>query len=196
MPYPVPDPEKPGHYMSFSDVYGQIPTEEFIPSAMNDVKKVAEALQGCKSSTLTSQNVRDIVKCSTCKKPRCIYASRALTNREMNELKKIIKNYNYVCGCIITPESSFLRGTIFSRQELHCNKPIEPMFYGASKLNKRKDLCAYCAKTECSPDKELKAQFKTVHPICAECKGKGRKTITKGPLHTAAARKAAKAAER
>ena len=119
------------------------------------------------------------VKCSTCKKPRRIYGSRALTNREMNELKKIIKNYNYVCGCIITPESSFLRGTIFSRLELHCNKPIEPMFYGAPKLNKRKDLCAYCAKTECSPDKELKAQFKTVHPICAECKGKGRKTITK-----------------
>ena len=89
-----------------------------------------------------------------------------------------------------------LRGTIFSRLELHCNKPIEPMFYGAPKLNKRKDLCAYCAQTECSPDKELKAQFKTVHPICAACKGKGRKTITKGPLHTAAAKKAAKTAKR
>ena len=55
---------------------------------MNDPKKVAEEIQGCKSSNLTAQNVRDVVKCSTCKKPRCIYATRALSNREMIELRK------------------------------------------------------------------------------------------------------------
>ena len=69
------------------------------------------------------------------------------------------------------------------------------MFYGAPKLNKRKDLCAYCAKTECSPDKELKAQFKAVHPIRAECKGKVENNHQR-TLHTAAAKKAAKAAKR
>ena len=35
------------------------------------------------------------------------------------------------------------------------------------------------SKMGCSPDKELKAQFKTVHPICAECKGKVEKQSPK-----------------
>ena len=66
------------------------------------------------------------------------------------------------------------------------------MFYGATKITKRKDFCAYCAKKECSPDKELKRLFKTVLPICEKCKEKGRKAITKRPVHTAAANKARK----
>ena len=163
---------------------------------MNNVKKVAEAIQGCKSSTLTPQNVRDIINCSMCKKPRCIYANRTLTNREMNEVKRIIKKFDYICGCVISPDSSFLRGTIFSRLELHCKAPIEAMFYGAPKITKRKDMCAYCAKKECSPDKELKKRFKTVVPICDQCKAKGRKAITKGPLHTAEAKKTQQAQKR
>ena len=171
LPYPIPDDDKPGHYKSFNDISNTDPTEKYLPSFINDPKKVAEEIQGCKSSTLTAQNVRDVVKCSTCKKPRCIYATRALSNREMIELRKIIKNYDYVCGCMIAPETSFLKGSIFSRLELHCNSPIESMYYGAPKLNKRKDLCCHCGKTGVSQDTELKRQYKTV--IAA--KGRGKK---------------------
>ena len=74
--YPVPDSENPGHYKSFKDIYWQNPTEEYMPSKMNNVRKVAEEIQGCKSTTLTAQNVRHTVTCSTCKKPRCIYAKK------------------------------------------------------------------------------------------------------------------------
>ena len=66
------------------------------------------------------------------------------------------------------------------------------MYYGAPKLNKRKDLCCHCGTTGISPDTELKKQYKTVHPICDRCKGKGRKTVTRGPLNTTAAKRAAK----
>ena len=56
------------------------------------------------------------------------------------------------------------------------------MFYGASKISNRKDLCAHCAKKDCFPNKDLKKQFKAVLPICELCKAKGRKEITRGPL--------------
>ena len=107
LPYPVPDSENPGHYKPFKDIYGPNPTEEIMPSKTNNVRKVTEEIQGCKSTTLIAQNVCHTVTCSTCKKPRCIYAKSQLSNRETNELKKILKNYHYVCGCIITPDSSF-----------------------------------------------------------------------------------------
>ena len=99
--------------------------EEFMPSKMNNVRNMTEEIQGCKSTTLIAQNF-------------CIYAKSQLSNRETNELKKIIKNYHYVCGCIITPDSSFLIGAVFTRLELHCKSPIEAMCYGASKISNRK----------------------------------------------------------
>ena len=66
------------------------------------------------------------------------------------------------------------------------------MFYGASKISNRKDLCAHCAKKDCFPNKDLKKQLKTVLPICELSKAKGRKEIICGPLHTAKAKHAEK----
>ena len=56
------------------------------------------------------------------------------------------------------------------------------MFYGASKISNRKDLCAHCAKKDCLPNKDLKKQFKTVFPTRELSKTKGRREITRGPL--------------
>ena len=70
------------------------------------------------------------------------------------------------------------------------------MFYGASKISNRKDLCAHCAKKDCFPNKDLKKQFKTVLPIGELSKAKGRKEISRGPLHTATANKVKHAQKR
>ena len=67
---------------------------------------------------------------------------------------------------------------------------------GASKISNRKDLCAHCAKKDCFPNKDLKKQFKIMLPICELCEAKGRKEITRGPLHTAAANKVKHARKR
>ena len=69
---------------------------------------------------------------------------------------------------------------------------MEAMFYGASKISKRKYLCAHCAKKDCFPNKDLKKQFKTMLQICELCKAKGRKEISRVPLHTATAEHARK----
>lgn len=189
LPQPIPDKARPGHYQKFEDVFGKNPTDEFIPSFMNDVRKVAEEQQGCKSSALTAQNVRTTVTCRSCKKVRCIYAKRVLTVRETNEIRRIIRDFDYICGCIITPDTSFLCGTVFSRLELSCASPIEFMFYGAPKLNVRKDLCAHCAAPRSKVDEQLKREYKTVLPICDKCKGRGKEVVKKGKVKTAVANK-------
>ena len=71
--------------------------------------------QGCKSSVLVSQNVRDVVTCVQCNKLRCIYSERALSNRENRKLKSILNKYSFYCRCMITPDVSFLSGTVFTR---------------------------------------------------------------------------------
>ena len=68
LPHPIPDKTNPGHFMEFDEVYGKDPSDEHIPSLMNEVRRVAEEVQGCKSSTLTAQNVRSTVSCRICKR--------------------------------------------------------------------------------------------------------------------------------
>ena len=73
------------HYRKFNDVYGLELTDEHIPSFLNNILRVAEEQQGCKSTTLAAQNVCSTVACRKCKKLRCIYATRKLSSRELKE---------------------------------------------------------------------------------------------------------------
>ena len=109
----------------FSKVYGTEPTEEYLPSNVNNAKKVNDLQQGIATSKLTAQNVRLIMKCTSCQKPCCIYVIRALSQREMIELKQVLEKSPYVCGCLIAPDSSFIDGHVFMRLAMHCNTPIE-----------------------------------------------------------------------
>ena len=68
------------------------------------------------------------------------------------------------------------------------------MYYGENKISVRKDLCTHCGKPRATTDAELKKAFKTVLPICDICKGRGKQVVKKGPLKSAAANKAKKAA--
>ena len=95
---------------------------------------------------LTGQNVREIVKCKSCSKPRCLYSSANLSNRDQRDLTKIMRMYKYVGGCLITPDVSYLYGTLFTWLGMHCKSPIEWAYYSASKANTRKDVCCHCSK--------------------------------------------------
>jgi len=45
LPFPTSSPENPGHYKKFQEVLGEKPTEENLPSNVNNVRKVAELEQ-------------------------------------------------------------------------------------------------------------------------------------------------------
>ena len=136
---------------------------------------------------LTRQNVREIVKCKSCSKPGCIYSNANLSNREQRELRKIIRTYEYVCGCLIIPDVSFLSGTLFRRLEMHCKSPIEWAYYSASKANTRKDVCCHCSKIGPKVDSDERKLYKSILPVCNQCKSQGKKILKRGLIHTAKA---------
>ena len=101
--------------------------------------------------------------------------------------KNVIRKYDYVCGCLITPDGSMLSGSVFTRLEMHCKTPVEWVYYGAAKITAQKDLCRHCSKQGAQQDKELKKLFKTVLPICDGCRAESKKVYKWGPIKTAAA---------
>ena len=110
-----------------------------------------------------------------------------LTAREAQELKNVIRKYDHVCGCLITPDVSILSGSVFTWLEMHCKTPIEWVYYGATKITAQKDLCCHCNKQGAQQDNELKKLFKTVLPICDGCQAESKKVYKWGPIKTAAA---------
>ena len=91
--------------------------------------------------------------------------------------KNVIRKYDYVCGCLITPDGSMLSGSVFTRLEMHCKTPVEWVYYGAAKITAQKDLCCHCSKQGAQ-----QTLFKTVLPICDGCRAEGEKVYKQGLL--------------
>lgn len=85
---------------------------------------------------------------------------------------------------MITPDVSHLSGSVFTRLELNCESPIEWAYYNSA-LG-RKDVCAHCGVRNALVDKDLIKEYKTVLPLCAGCKGRGKQSLKRGPKNTAA----------
>ena len=117
-------------------------------------------------------------------------AKRSLTNREMWDLRKIIPNYDYVCGCLITPDDSMLSGSVFNRLEMQCDTSVEWAYYNATKVSIQKDLCVYCAQPGAAIDQNLKKIYKSVLPLSEKCKANGKSTLKHSGLQTALANRA------
>ena len=60
--------------------------------------------QGVRNDGLVAQNVRKIVKCFNCGKPRCVYSKKSLSMRDSRAFDRIMDKYDYSCGSLITPE--------------------------------------------------------------------------------------------
>ena len=130
--------------------------------------------------TCSTQNARSTVSCIECTKPRVIYSKHKLTQRQELSLAIAVSAYEYTCGSFLLPPSSPLQSYITLRPQLQCSLPIEIPYFGAS-LG-RKDLCAHCGDPDGVTDAELKKSYKTVLPICPECRNKGIKPIVQRPF--------------
>ena len=125
--------------------------------------------------------MRLAIRCNECSKPRCIYSKRALNPREMRELHRLTRKYEFVCGCLITNDVSFLSGEVFTRLELTCSAPVEFQYYAAPILT-RADCCCQCGGDKGVINKDLKKTHRTVLPLCIKCKAKGKTAMKRGPI--------------
>ena len=70
-----------------------MPTEKDKPSLKFSIEMIEEGKQN--KDSLVSQKVRDVIKCSICHRPRCIYVNAKINN----DLKTALRDNNeYVCS--------------------------------------------------------------------------------------------------
>ncbi|KAG1678702.1 hypothetical protein GQR58_013243 [Nymphon striatum] len=111
----------------------------------------------------TAQNARYMVTCIDCRKPRLLYSTNKLTERQSVQDAMALSEYDYTCGSPVFLPNSPLKNKLHVREHISYEDIIEIPYYTAN-LN-RVDLCCYCAVEDCMKDATLLKQFKTVLPI-------------------------------
>ena len=130
----------------------------------------------------STQNARSSAICVECHKPRVIYSSRKLSQRQEVLLASSLSESDYTCGSYLFPPADeiSITNSMSVKTQITCAAPIELAFY-AAELG-RKDLCALCAAENAHVSQELKKKFKTVLPICDQCLKTGKEPICQRPF--------------
>ena len=206
LPDPVKD-ESGEHFKVYEEVNGTETTEADRPSPNDKQKKKAQKkqgetrtveatgsnteevesepvlMEGPKSSDdprlCTVQNSRCLVSCVECRKPRVIYLRHRLTERQQTSVAVAMSEFDYTCGSVLLPPENPMYKKIMCRSELTCETPVELQHYtsGLGLI----DLCAHCATETGEVNADLKKKFKTVLPICKNCKDTGKSAIVQRP---------------
>ncbi|CAC5419773.1 unnamed protein product [Mytilus coruscus] len=144
LPNPVPGENK--QYKSFSELYGQNTGEEqHRPGAAHNADENENDKQ--RRDLFKNTKVREVVLCSECSKPRCIFSEKKLS-REQDELILRLKEYSfYTCGgALVQYDSETV--DIVVREGLACNSPIETTYYSASLKHYLPPVCVHCGTAE------------------------------------------------
>ncbi|CAG8790649.1 7448_t:CDS:2, partial [Racocetra persica] len=142
----IPDPEPLEN--KFDNVYDQPTSEKFCPSAMNN-------------SVSRDLNKKKI-------------SNSALTENEEIQLQAALDGLCYTCGSQLLPEDHELSKYLSVRLNITCNSPIEATYF--SWRLKKLDIYYWCGESEnlIEPSDKLKAEWKTIYPLCAFCKENGK----------------------
>ncbi|CAG8461193.1 11025_t:CDS:2 [Racocetra fulgida] len=140
----IPDPEPLEN--EFDNVYGQLISEKFCPSAMNNPV----------NKDLNEKN------------------DSALTENEEIQLQTTLDSLCYTCGSQLLPEDHELSKYLSVRLNITCDSPIESTYFSCR--IKKLDICYWCGESEdlVEPSDKLKAEWKTIYPLCAFCKENGK----------------------
>ena len=147
VPAPTLDSSKQ-HYNKFEDLYGSKPTEKDKPSLNFSLEVIEEDKRN--KTTLVSRKVRDVVKCSVCHRPRCVYANTELNTHLKSALTEIKDNGDYACGGTLVADEDPRRYSFIVRRELACHMSIEVAYYVA-KCVSLPPVCFYCGGVSGGP---------------------------------------------
>lgn len=181
-----PDPVKSAlgeSYKPFSEVWGKITTKEARPSRCAAPAQSDRQHEG--DVALKAESVRQVVLCSDCEKPRCIYSSCRLDTEQSDSLKAQLEEIHYVCGSRLFPENHALVAEVVVRSGISCASEVERAYYASKKVFA--PVCFACGiePPVPTPD-ELSEGFQSIHMPCATCQAKKKKPRTRGPLRVGA----------
>ena len=174
------------------------------------------------TDAVKAQNLRGIVRCTECEKPRCLYslrgpqlmkpaadgdeeepsaeaikACREYANEQLDIAKE---NPLFICGMQPLDSDNKLYGVIIvTRPHVECHDPVEFDYYKKTTAAWcDSNLCAYCAGgsgNDGTVDESLLVEWKTVLPLCKFCRDQGALPLARYRRRNGAARakKASKA---
>ena len=183
LPDPEPTPDNL-HYLSFEQMYGKKTTDSHRPSLHSvPVEKESDRQH---RALLVAARVRDVLICSECSKPRCVYAASKLSYDERTEVQKVRDEGVYLCGVPLFPDTHPLRHSVVVREALNCSAMVEATYYGSPRVC-FDACCVHCGTSEDLLDneevKEARRHYHTVRPICWQCKSQGKSLVTRGPMN-------------
>ncbi|CAG8616230.1 13504_t:CDS:2, partial [Racocetra fulgida] len=166
----IPDPEPLEN--DFDTIYGQLTSERFRPSATNVVAN--EETNEKKSGQFINSKIQCIVLCEHCGKMRCVYSNANLTTAEEAKFQSAFDSLCYTCRSQLLPEDHELFSQLSVRLNLTCDSPIESTYF--SWRLKKFDVCYWCGESKdlIEPSEMLKAEWKTIYPLCEFCKSSGK----------------------
>ena len=95
----LPDPEPTLdklHYLPFDQMYGKKTSDKYRPSRQSD--STEKETDKDHRALLIAGRVRDVILCSECSKPRCVFAATRLTFEEEIQLQHVKDEGVYTCG--------------------------------------------------------------------------------------------------
>ena len=82
---------------------------------------------------VTAANVRDVVTCSDCGKPRCLFAAKKLGKEEAETLEQAKDDVDFVCsGSIFAPDHP-LASKVGTRLDISCSTDVTSHYFASKR---------------------------------------------------------------
>ena len=123
---------------------------------------------------LNLSQVRDVIRCDECRRPRCIFSARRPSSSDQAVLAAFVAK-TYTCGDALSMDNFVVR------ENISCTDPVEAFYFLCCRSRgglEFESICMWCAKTPCESPHVDKAALdvpwgKEPLPICAACHGLG-----------------------
>lgn len=86
-----------------------------------------------------------------------------------------LSEYDHTCGSMLLPPENPMFKNIMTRTDITCQSPVELQYF-SSGLGLA-DLCPHCGLNLGQVSTYLLKRYKTVLPLCDECKDLGKSVI-------------------
>ncbi|CAG8767772.1 14884_t:CDS:2, partial [Racocetra persica] len=195
------------HYMPFCEIYSKDTSKKYRPSLLQKANVPTSTItttidslgvngMGFSPRAQYATNVRILVKCIECNRPRVLYSQYRLNPEEENLLKNFLETIDYTCGTTFYGISDLTKASpplfrndnncSINNDELTCAISIEVPYFSSHLYP---DVCFQCGDTEIFSPTPASEQ-----PYCSECYAtvKTKKKKGKGVKFKAKKRKAVK----
>ena len=82
---------------------------------------------------VTAANVRDVVTCSDCGKPRCLFAAKKLGKEEAETLQAAKEDVDFVCSRSIFAPDHPLASKVGTRLDISCSTDVTSHYFASKR---------------------------------------------------------------